>query len=342
MSAIPIRHTVAGIAVVTGVAMLGAYKLWSWQEHRSPAWPGEVERIEYVSNGDGTSQPAMFYAPPPTASAQASPLLVALHTWSSGHEQADSIVYAKWCISRGWAFVHPHFRGPNDKPSAMGSALVVADILGAVEAARQRTHIDPGRIYLIGESGGGHAALLVAGRAPQLWAGVSAWVAPVDLIAFYNESRTRGLPYADNIARACGGPPLSGTAAEAECRRRSATTYLAAARDIPIDINTGVRDGHDGSGSVSIRHSFTAFNLLADPADRYPEPEIEQMAREATVPAELQFQQRDPLFGAVNVLLRRQSHNVRLTVFDGGHQAIASAGLAWLAQLPRREGAPAN
>lgn len=338
----------AGVPVVVaaaavGIAVLAAlagYKLWSMWMSREPAWPDAVKRIEYISRGDNTLQPAMFYTPgaPPstTAPSPARPLLVALHTWGSGFDQADSISYADWCIKHGWVFVHPHFRGANDKPAAMGSELVVADILGAVEYAKQHAPVDAGRIYLIGESGGGYAALLMAGRAPQVWAGVSAWVPPVDMVSHYQETLARGLRFAAHIERACGGAPLPGTPAAAECAKRSASTWLSAAREVAIDINAGIRDGHEGGGSVSIRHSLDAFNLLADPVDRLSAADIDTMVQQAVVPPALQFAGSDPLYGERRVLLRRQSNNVRLTLFDGGHQRITEAGLTWLSRLPAR------
>lgn len=332
----------AGAAAAVALLLLGGYKLWSMWMSREPAWPPAVTRVDTLSNGDHTLQPAMFYAPPASSPASARPLLVALHTWGSGYDQADSIAYADWCIAHGWVFVHPHFRGANDQPAAMGSELVVADILGAVDYAKQHANVDPARIYLIGESGGGHAALLMAGRAPQRWAGVSAWAAPVDMIAFHAESRARGLRFAAQIERACGGEPLAGSTAAAECSKRSAHTYLPAARDVPIDLNAGIRDGHEGFGSVAIRHSLNAFNLLADPLDRFSAAEIEAMVRQALVPAPLTFTGTDPLYGASRVLLRRQSHHVRLTLFDGGHQRITEAGLAWLSALPARQTAVTN
>lgn len=339
MATLTTRLVIAGIVLAATAAIFGGSKLWSMWMSREPPWPSAVERIEYTSSGDNTQQPAMFYVPQQYTNNAAMPLLVALHTWGSGFDQADSISYVDWCIANGWAFVHPHFRGANDKPSAMGSELVIADILGAVEYAKRHANIDPARIYLIGESGGGYAALLMAGRAPHLWAGVSAWAAPIDMIAFHDESLTRGLRFAGHIAHACGSAPLPGSVAAAECARRSASTYLATARDVPVDINAGIHDGHDGGGSVTISHSLNAFNLLADPADRFSSPEIESMVRQASVPAALRFAGSDPLYGASSVLLRRQSHNVRLTIFDGGHQRITEAGLTWLSQLPARRNA---
>lgn len=328
-------------AVVTVTFALVAYRLWTTSHDHKPAWPNDVKRIETPPGRNDSPQPAMFYAPPAIASESTSqaprPLLVALHTWSSGYDQVESISYAEWCIANRWVFVHPHFRGPNDHPGAMGSEQVITDILGAVEYAKQHSNVDTRRIFLIGESGGGYAALLVAGRAPEIWAGVSVWAAPIDMIAFYEESITRRLRYAGDIARACNGAPLPGSAAAAECAKRSASTYLLAARDVPIDLNAGIRDGRDGGGSVAISHSFNAFNLLANAPDRFAASEIDAMVRAPSVPVALQFSGNDRHYAGLPVLLRRQSHNVRLTLFDGGHQRITSAGLAWLSGLPDRK-----
>ena len=134
-------------------------------------WPKEVQEIKYPSKADNTRQPALFYAP--AGRAKPRPLLVGLHSWSGDYRQNNS-PYGKWCIEQKWNFIHPNFRGPNRRPEATGSELVVADILSAVEFAKKNGAVDETRIYLVGASGGGYAALLLAGRAPEIWAGVSA------------------------------------------------------------------------------------------------------------------------------------------------------------------------
>jgi hypothetical protein len=50
------------------------------------------------------------------------------------------------------------------------------------------------------------------------------------------------------------------------------------------------------------------------------------------VPQGLRFDGEDPLYGNLKVLLRRVSGQARITVFEGGHQSIVEAGLAWLEQ----------
>ncbi|HTL39028.1 MAG TPA: prolyl oligopeptidase family serine peptidase [Kofleriaceae bacterium] len=287
-----------------------------------------MRKIEYTSSADHSSQAAMFYA---SGSKTPRPLLVALHTWSFDYTQPHSIPYAAWCIEKDWVFVHPNFRGPNNNPSATGSDLVVADILGAVEYAKANAAVS--QVYLIGESGGGYAALLMAGRAPEVWAGVSAWVPVIDLSAWFQEASAMKLPYSDDIARSCGGAPTPGSPAEAECRRRSATTYLEKARGVPVDLNAGIHDGRDVDNPIPIRHSLHAFNLLADPADQLSDETIETMTRTASVPDALRFSGTDALYGDKRVLLRRQSGNARITLFDGEHEAIVRAGLTWLSLL---------
>jgi hypothetical protein len=132
-----------------------------------------VREIKLASLADGSEQPAMFYAP---ASKEPVPLLVTLHTWSGDYRQDDHEACAQWCLEKNWAYIHPNFRGPNRRPEATGSELVVQDIVDAVTYASQHGNIDPTRVYLVGTSGGGYTALLMAGRHPELWAGVSAWV----------------------------------------------------------------------------------------------------------------------------------------------------------------------
>jgi len=132
-----------------------------------------LKEIRYLSAADGSEQPAMFYAPDKK---EAMPLLVALHTWSSDYKQDHHEECAEWCINKGWAYIHPDFRGPNKRPEATGSDLVVKDIVSAVAYAKKMRNIDSSRIYLVGTSGGGYTALVMAGHHPEIWAGISAWV----------------------------------------------------------------------------------------------------------------------------------------------------------------------
>lgn len=61
----------------------------------------------------------------------------------------------------------------------------------------------------MGASGGGYAALLMGGRAPELWAGASAWVPISDLAKWHAETTKRNLKYAREIELSIGGKPIA-------------------------------------------------------------------------------------------------------------------------------------
>lgn len=301
-------------------------------------WPAEIEDIRFESAADHSQQPALFYNPKRD---KAVPLLVGLHTWSGGYRQADSeAAYARWCIREGWAMVHPHFRGPNNTPEACGSDLAVQDILSAVAYAKKTVAIDPDRVYLIGVSGGGHMALLMAGRAPETWAGVSAWCGIADLAAWHADNTRHGKKtrYAEMIERACGGPPGTSPEIDQQYKHRSPITWLANAKTVSLDINAGITDGHNGS--VPVSHSLRAFNAVAAAADRISDAEIAALAAQPKIPDSLRQTIDDPMFRSNPVLFRRASGNVRVTLFQGGHQILPDAALAWLAR--QKKGAAAD
>ena len=290
-------------------------------------WNSMVKDIRYESSADNTQQPMMFYKPDLN---EPRPLVVALHSWSSGYKQAASIIYSEWAIANDWVFVHPQFRGPNVKAEAMGSDLVIGDVLSAIEYAKKNAQVDESRIYAVGWSGGGHLGLLLAGRAPEIWAGVSAWVPISDLSAWYEESRRLRTKYANHIQTSCGGRPTGDTPAARECLKRSPVAYLERARAVPIDINHGINDGRSSADPVPIAQSLRAFNLLADPQARFTEEEIEYFGRESKVPPGLQSETTDPDYGGLKILYRRQSGNTRITVFDGAHHKNTEAAFRWL------------
>ena len=138
-----------------------------------------------IPYGDGT-QHALWFKPN-KANTQPVPLIVSLHTWSTDYTTAypQNAEVANWAVANNWAFIHPNFRGPNTgNPQAMGSDFAVQDIVDAVNYAKNNAMIDNNRIYIFGQSGGAHMALLMAGRHPEIWAGISAWASITDLMAW--------------------------------------------------------------------------------------------------------------------------------------------------------------
>ena len=282
----------------------------------------EVKEISYLSSADNSEQLAMFYAP---ESKDPVPLIVALHTWSGNYQQVFHRAIEQWCVKNGWAYIHPDFRGPNKRPEATGSQLVVDDIVSAVEYAKKTTKIDRSAIFLVGTSGGGYTALLMAGHHPELWAGVSAWVPISDLKAWHAQGR-----YVGDMEKSCGGAPGDSATIDAEYAKRSPLTYLKKAKGARLHINAGIHDGH--TGSVPISHSLLAFNEVAEPEDQLSQEDIQFFTEKEAVPPRLISDISDPSYGKHQPLFRRESGNAMVTIFEGGHELVASAAIAWIQQ----------
>ncbi len=287
----------------------------------------EVKEIRYISCADNSEQPAMFYAPESNDSV---PLVVALHTWSGNYLQGSHKAIEQWCVKNGWAYIHPDFRGPNSRPEATGSQLVVDDIVSAVEYVQKTTKIDRSAIYLVGTSGGGYTALLMAGRCPELWAGVTAWVPISDLKAWHAQGK-----YVGDLVKSCGGAPGDSATVDAEYVKRSPLTYLKKAKGVSLHLNAGIHDGH--TGSVPISHSLLAFNEVAEPEDQLSQEDIDFFTEKEAVPPSLISDISDPSYGKNQPLFRRESGNATVTIFEGGHHLIAPAAIAWIQQIHEKK-----
>lgn len=297
-----------------------------------------LREVSITSTADRSEQRAMFWMPPGVQ--QPVPLLVDLHTWSGDYTQTDPRNdFFKAARERNWAFIHPDFRGPNTRPQACASDLAVADVLDAVAFAKRQGLIDENRVYLVGVSGGGHMALVMAHRSPQIWAGVSAWVPITDLAAWHAQNCRDGQPgqYAKHLELVCGGAPGTSDAVDAEYRKRSSLFYLQDAAGLPIDINAGIHDGH--SGSVPISHSLLAFNVLADAnglsEQTIDDATIRHLVDDQSVPAGEAVPTQDEADRRFPVLFRRVAGPVRVTIFDGGHQHDTAPAIEWLARQSR-------
>ncbi|MEM9645503.1 MAG: prolyl oligopeptidase family serine peptidase [Planctomycetota bacterium] len=306
-----------------------------------PGYPDGVRAVMYVSDADDTTQPTLIWTPPTDA---AVPLLVALHTWSHDYRQAGGEAqYANWCQEKGWAFVHPHFRGVNRTPSALGSDLVVADILSVIRHAKTVANIDHNRIYCVGVSGGGHASLLMAARAPKVWAGVSSWCGISDIALWHRQCLDGPFErYSRHIETVLGGTPLSTPQRRADAKNRSPVNWIAGADSLPpLDINHGINDGRDGS--VPFTQSILAWNA-AVPGEKEISTEMAALFYDLrSVPSELEMSNEiQPGAGKAPLrpVFRRTAGDVRLTIFNGGHEIDHGAALNWLSAQSR--GAPTD
>jgi pimeloyl-ACP methyl ester carboxylesterase len=321
----------------------------------SPGWVSSASGVRAViikSSADGAEQSALFYAPPqakPGKGGGGVPLLVSLHSWSATFDNYDSLQSTLGgCVKKGWIFISPDFRGPNLRPEAAGSDLAVQDVLDAVAFARRQAPVDEGRIYLMGASGGGHMGLLMACRAPGLWAGVSVACPITDLPGWYRFCEEGKFRYADMMKGCFGGPP-DVPERGAEYRRRSPLFCLDAVAGVPIDIQTGILDGHAGR-AVPVDHALRAFNALLE-ANGMPDKELSPeeigfITREARLPSSLTAETEDEPGRKYPILFRRDAGIVRLTLYDAGHdfdsglEGTEPPALAWL-EKQRRAAPPA-
>lgn len=293
----------------------------------------EVKDIEIPASADAASQKALFYD---SGSDQDKPLLLVLHSWSTDYLQNIDIPIAQFAVANDWVFMHPDFRGQNDgRPESTASDLVMSDMQDALEYAREHANIDPQRIYLLGYSGGAMNAMHLAGRHPDVFAGVSLWVPVYDLIAWYEWNDSQGAKYAGEIADACGGAPEQGTDAYAECLERSPRSRLQEVRGkFPVHIAHGL-----GDQTVPPEQALRAFNDLAHEEDRIAPELIEQLNAERSIPEALRersiHQDGDyPRFEEANaaVMLHLQSGQAELVIFEGEHDMLYRPGLDWLAR----------
>ena len=306
-----------------------------WVVSISSARGQELVEITVQSSLDQAKQPALEFVPDTVT--EAVPLLVLLHTWSGDYKQTGFVeVCAMECAERGWALIHPNFRGPNWTLDACGSDLAVQDVIDAVDWMIAHHKINADRIYLTGVSGGGHMSLLMAGRHPERWAAVSAWVGISDLSAWHSETKTARRNYFEHMEKALGGAPGTNTKIDEDYAHRSPLTWLPRAKGLPIDINAGIHDGH--TGSVPISQSLLAFNSLAKvngSADLLLSPEaIAEMTSQEKIPEQFKYveQQEDRQHP---VLFRRVAGPARVTIFEGGHEGDLPTAIEWLATHTR-------
>jgi dipeptidyl aminopeptidase/acylaminoacyl peptidase len=198
-----------------------------------------MEELLVVSTLDGASEPSLYYHPGRSGKV---PLVVGLHTWS--HDRFNQVEnMLPLCWERGWALLLPEFRGPNLSTNprarqACGSPYARQDIIEALDMVVNEHSIDAERIFLLGGSGGGHMALLIAGIAPLRWKGVSAWVPITNLATWHGENSD----YAPHVAACVGGKPGSDVEVDREYRERSPLFLAKELSSVTLSLHHGRHD----------------------------------------------------------------------------------------------------
>jgi dipeptidyl aminopeptidase/acylaminoacyl peptidase len=213
------------------------------------------KEISVKSSFDGTLQPSLFFE----AEKENRPLLVGLHTWSYNRfNQIENMLPLAEKLS--FNLLLPEFRGSNlesnpDCKKACGSEAAKQDIKDAIDYVLEEYKIDKENIFLLGLSGGGHMALLMAGFCPEYFKAIGAFVPITDLEKWSAENPH----YAPDIFACCDNDPE-------EMKKRSPMSYLDTAAKANLKIFHGKHDP-----VVPVSQSVDYFSLILE---KHPEASV--------------------------------------------------------------------
>lgn len=312
------------LLLVFSTSLLQAQAPPEWDDPRGDSWPEAVTRVRIPSTADTTFQKAYYYQSPLAAP---QPLVVSLHTWSGDYNQRDRLVQD--IIEQGWHYIHPDFRGPNTRPEACGSPLVLSDLDDAIQYAIEQGGVDTNAIHVIGASGGGYATLLMYRKSRHPIRSFSAWVPISNLEDWYWSSRSRGLKYAGHLEAVTESDTLTFNAAEAH--RRSPLfmdTEHPERQQSQVYLYAGIHDGY--KGSVPISQSVHFYNQLVEELGGQPYDKVSStqlvhlLAQRTSLPHQTQ-----PLLylGDRLIHLSKQFKNLQLTIFEGAHEMVREVAL---------------
>jgi len=215
----------------------------------------EQQEIFIKSTSDGTMQPSLFYK---SESPEKRPLLVGLHTWSFDrfNQIKNMLPFAE---KYDFNLLLPEFRGENVSTNpickqACGSELAKQDVQDAIDYLIENDLVDQDNIFLLGLSGGGHMALLMAGKCPEYFKAIGAYVPLTDLSRWVGENPG----YAPHVWACCG--------TEEEMRKRSPISYIDTIAKANLKIFHGKYDP-----VVPVTQSITLFNTIME---KYPKSKV--------------------------------------------------------------------
>ena len=127
-----------------------------------------------------------------------------------------------------------------------------------------------------------------------------------------------------------------------ETLKRSPVDHLSkiSETDVSLDINAGINDGR--LGSVPFWHSLAAFDAVLSAEEKLGEEWIMQFY-ETQQPSQTED---NSIVGGIDALYeehseihyRNEKDFARVTIFEGAHDIVHSAAIAWLAE--QRRGQP--
>jgi len=291
--------------------------LFSFRSEKS-SWDKDFRLVNIQSSLDSSIQKAYFY---PTTSKIGKPLIVSLHTWSGDYSQYDEL--AQLCKSKDINYIHPDFRASNSTKDACCSKLALQDIDESISYTIENANVDTSKIYVIGLSGGGYAALSTFMKSKHKIRKFSAWASMTDLVAWYNECRIRESDYADDILNCTASK--NGVLNIKNAQRKSPINWQTPKDKFPttsISIYAGVYDGVQGS--VPFNHSINFYNkvltdLLVSDSSKYVS-DSEKIRLYEYIPS------MDDVEKISNrrVLLKKEYGNLKLVIFEGNHEMLTN------------------
>ncbi|PWK16621.1 lysophospholipase L1-like esterase [Arcicella aurantiaca] len=314
------------------VIKLYAQKPIAWDNTTESTWNTSFGQVEIPSSLDGKVQKAYLYA---SRSKSPKPLIISLHTWSGDYTQKDPLTDE--ILARDWNYIHPDFRGANKTSEAGGSKFVISDIEDAIQYALKHTNASPEDVHIIGVSGGGFATLSAYMNIRYPVKSFSAWAPITDLEAWYWESLGRQQKYAKDIVKIVSQDSTFNKK-EAWLRSPLHQSFPKKLREnAQLYIYEGIHDGY--TGSVPITHSMNMYNYLVGAlkfgiqefamvnnwqntdSSFVSSSEIIDLVTKRTNPNR---DNNNLLFGR-DIHLSKKYQNIKLTIFEGGHEQIPQA-----------------
>lgn len=260
------------------------------------------------------------------------PLVVELHSWSNSADSQKDMVAAQ-AHAKGWNYIFPNFRGVNNHPKACCSEFVIADIDEAIDWALKNMNVDPKRICVVGNSGGGYATMAMYMKSRHNIASFSAWSSISDLSTWYGESVERKNRYGPEIIKCTG----AGETFDAEkAKERSPLfwkTPVKKRKKSQLQIYAGIHDGY--TGSVPISHSINFYNKLLTDTNEKDKSHYVSAEDAATMLKTQTFATPNPPETIDNraILYQKSSKKIRLTIFEGTHEILKNAALERIIKL---------
>jgi hypothetical protein len=279
-------------------------------------WEG-FHKDSTISSLDGIVQRFYYYK---STESGRQPLVVFLHQWSWDYASFKNSL-APQTREKNWNFMHPDFRGPNNHRKACGSDYVIRDIDEAIDWAIQNLDIDTSRIYVVGASGGGHAALCSFMKSRHRVKEYSVWVPITDLKQWYFEIQTKNPKYAEDIIHCtcgdCQGVDLDEAVNRSPLFWKTLVEKLGSCK---LKIYAGIHDGY--TGAVPVSHSINFFNKVVSESGGEINDLISDMEMNFMVTKQKGPGEKYGRIGDRDIIYYKTFKNVSLTIFEGGHEIL--------------------